>query len=334
MLDIATLPKAELHMHIEGSLTPERMIALARRNGIAIPFAKPEDVAAACSFRNLADFLELYYAGLRVMVTARDFEEVTFDYLAGAAAECVRHAEMFVSPQAHLRRGIAFETMMDGILAAMDSATRDFGITSRLILGLQRQFPEAEGFDVLEQARAYEGRVTGLGLGGPEVGNPPAKFERVYAEARARGLKTMAHAGEEGDASCVRAAVEILKVDRVDHGVRAEEDPDLVRLLAGRGIPLTVCPLSNVRLRVFDTVADHNLARLLRAGVHVTINSDDPPYFDGSVNRNFEACRDALALSDAEIVQLAKNSFTGSFLPEAEIRAHLDAIDAVAGGRA
>ena len=336
MIDLATLPKAELHMHIEGSLTAERMIALAERNGVTIPFRTPAEVEAACSFRNLQDFLQLYYAGLQVLVTARDFEEVTYEYLAGAAAESVRHAEMFISPQAHLRRDIAFSTMMDGILAGMTAAERDHGITSRLILGLQRQFPEAEGFEVLDLARAYEkdGRVVGLGLGGPEIGNPPAKFVRVYAEARARGLKTMAHAGEEGDVSYVRDTVELLKVDRVDHGVRAEDDPALVALLAERQIPLTVCPLSNVRLRVFDTIADHNAARLLRAGVHVTLNSDDPPYFGGSVTRNFEACRDALGLTEAEIVTLARNSFTASFLPAGEIVAHLDAIDAATGGRA
>ncbi|WP_142850817.1 adenosine deaminase [Telmatospirillum sp. J64-1] len=334
MIDILALPKAELHMHIEGSLEPAMLLELAARNGVAIPFATQAEVEAACEFQNLQTFLDLYYAGLTVMCGREDFTDVTYAYLRKAHEDAVKHAEMFISPQAHLRRGITFPTMMDGILEAMEAARQDFGITSGLILGLQRQFPEAEGFEVLEQARAYEDRVVGLGLGGPELGNPPSKFERVFAAARARGWKTMAHAGEEGGADYVREAVEILKVDRIDHGVRCEDDDDLVHLLAERQIPLTVCPLSNVRLKVFQDMAEHNIARLLRAGLAVTANSDDPPYFGGYVNDNYVACREALDLTDAELVQLAKNSFTASFLPQEEIARHLRSIDAAIAGAA
>lgn len=334
MLDIDKLPKAEIHMHIEGSLEPETMIALSRRNGVRIPFSTPEQVEKACDFQNLQTFLDLYYAGLTVMRTRQDFADVTYAYLKKAHEDTVTRAEMFVSPQAHLRRDIPFETLMDGILDAMDAAERDFGISSGLILGLQRQFPESDGFEVLELAGPYDDRVLGLGLGGPEVGNPPSKFQRVFAAARERGWRTMAHAGEEGGADYVREALDLLQVDRMDHGVRCEDDPDLVRELADRGITLTVCPLSNVRLRVFPDISSHNIARLLRAGVAVTVNSDDPPYFGGYVNENYRACRDGLGLSEEELVQLARNSFEGSFLPDDEKRRHLVALDAFAAGAA
>lgn len=328
MLDIDRLPKAEIHMHIEGSLEPETTIELSRRNGIRIPFSSPEEVERACDFQNLQTFLDLYYAGLTVMCTRQDFTDVTYAYLRKAHEDTVTRAEMFVSPQAHLRRDIAFETMMDGILEAIDAAQSDFGISSGLILGLQRQFPESEGFEILERAGPYDDRVLGLGLGGPEIGNPPSKFERVFAAARERGWNTMAHAGEEGAAGYVREALDLLKVDRIDHGVRCEDDPDLVRELADRGITLTVCPLSNVRLKVFPDISSHNIARLLRAGVAVTVNSDDPPYFGGYINDNYRACRDGLDLSDDELMQLARNSFEGSFLPEDEKRRHLAVLDA------
>lgn len=327
MLDIEGLPKAEIHMHIEGSLEPDMIIGLARKNAVKIPFATALEVEEACDFKNLQTFLDLYYAGLKVICTRDDFTAVTYAYLKRAHEDAVRHAEMFISPQAHLRRGIGFGDMMEGIFDAMQAAESEFGITSGLILGLQRQFPEAEGFEILELGAPYGDRVLGLGLGGPEIGNPPAKFERVYAAARNSGWKTMAHAGEEGDAGYVRDTVDLLKVDRIDHGVRCEDDPLLVRELAERRIVLTVCPLSNVRLKVFADISQHNIARLLRAGVAVTINSDDPPYFGGYINANFTACRDGLDLTEDELTTLAKNSFEGSFLPETDKKRHIAAIN-------
>lgn len=336
MIDVANLPKAELHMHIEGSLEPEMMIRLARRNEVAIPFATPGEVAAACQFENLQSFLDLFYAGLTVMRTARDFAEVTYAYLERAHADRVRRAELYLSPQAHLRRGIRVEVFMEGIRDAFEAAERDFGISSSVIWGLQRQYPEAEALETLDLIRGNEDMVAALGMGGPERGNPPAKFTNVYAEARARGMRTTIHAGEEGDASHVREALEVLGVDRIDHGVRAEEDDALVADLVRRGTTLTCCPLSNVRLRVFDRIEDHNVARLLRRNIRVTINSDDPSYFGGYVNENFSACREALDLSEAECLQLVRNSFTGAFLPPdkiAELLSELDHAVAGAAGR-
>ena len=329
MIDVTNLPKAELHMHIEGSLEPEMMLRLARRNDVEIPFATPDEVAAACEFKDLQSFLNLFYAGLTVMRTARDFAEVTYAYMERAHADRVRRAELYLSPQAHLRRGVAVDTLMEGVREALEAARADFGISGAVIWGLQRQFPEAEAMETLDALKGHEDIVVALGMGGPERGNPPSKFRNVYAEARARGLRTTIHAGEEGDASYVREALELLQVDRIDHGVRAEEDDSLVAELVRRRMTLTVCPLSNVRLRVFDRIEDHNLARLLRRDVRVTVNSDDPSYFGGYVNANFHACQHALALSDAEILRLVRNSFTGAFLPQDEINVHLAELDRV-----
>jgi len=328
MIDAATLPKAELHMHIEGSLEPEMMIALARRNDVAIAFETAEDVAAACAFDNLQTFLDLYYAGLTVMRTERDYFEVTYAYLQKAHEDSVRRAELYFSPQAHIRRGIPVPVMMAGIAEAFAAGARDFGIDSALIWGLQRQYSEDEALATLDAARGYEHLIAALGMGGPEVGNPPAKFQKVYAEARARGWKTSIHAGEEGPPAYIREALDLLQVDRIDHGVRAAEDPALVAELAERGICLTVCPLSNVRLRVHDRMEDHPIATLLRAGVKVTVNSDDPPYFGGYVGENYRACETALGLGEDEMLALLRNSFTGSFLPEDRIAAHLAELDA------
>ncbi len=327
MIDVANLPKAELHMHIEGALEPEMMIRLARRNDVDIPFATPEEVAAACEFENLQSFLNLFYSGLTVMRTARDFAEVTYAYLERAHADRVCRAELYLSPQAHLRRGVAIDTVMEGVREAFEAGQKDFGISSAVIWGLQRQYSEEEAFETLDALKGHEEFVAALGMGGPELGNPPAKFRNVYAEARARGLRTTIHAGEEGGASYVRDALEILQVDRIDHGVRAEEDDALVAELVRRQTTLTVCPLSNIRLRVFDRIEDHNLARLLRRDVRVTVNSDDPSYFGGYVNENFHACQHALALSDTELVQLVRNSLTGSFLPQDHKTALLTKLD-------
>lgn len=327
MIDISTLPKAEIHMHIEGSLEPGMMIALARRNDVSIPFATPEEVAAACEFDNLQTFLDLYYAGLTVMRTPRDYAEVTHAYLKKAHEDAVRRVELYFSPQAHLRRGIPVATMMEGIREAFAAGKADFGIDSALVWGLQRQYPQAEAMEALDAAKGHEDIIVALGMGGPEVGNPPSKFRDVYAEAKARGWKTTIHAGEEGDPSYVREALD-LGVDRIDHGVRAGEDEALMDDLAARGITLTVCPLSNVRLRVFDRIEDHNIAAMLRRGIRVTVNSDDPPYFGGYVNDNYRACQTGLGLTDDETIQLLRNSFTGCFAPDDAIAAHLAELDA------
>lgn len=328
MIDVTTLPKAEIHMHIEGSLEPEMMIALARRNDVKIAFDTPEDVAAACEFDNLQTFLDLYYAGLTVMQTERDYFDVTYAYLQKAHDDAVRRAELYFSPQAHSRRGIPVPVMMGGIGRAFEAAKSEFGIDCALIWGLQRQFSDDEALQTLDAAKGYESMIAALGMGGPEVGNPPSKFRRVYAEARARGWKTSIHAGEEGSPDYVREALDVLEVDRIDHGVRAAEDPALMADLAERGICLTVCPLSNVRLRVYERMEDHPIAAMLRAGVKVTVNSDDPPYFGGYVNDNYRACQAALGLTEDETIQLLRNSFTGSFLPGDRVEACLAELDA------
>lgn len=325
---IEGMPKAELHMHLEGSIEPELMFELSRRNGVPSQFNSVDALRAAYSFTNLQSFLDLYYAGLRVLVTERDFHDMTAEYLARAAAENVIHAEVFLSPQAHTRRGVRFAHMISGIDSARTEAERKYGMTVGLILGFQRQFPEEDAFSIVEQARPFKDRIVGFGLGGPEVGNPPAKFARVFARCRELGFRTVAHAGEEGPASYVAETLDALNVDRVDHGVRAEGDPALIRRLAQSRIPLTVCPLSNVKLRVFPDLASHNLKRLLDAGVRVTVNSDDPSYFLGYVNANYLECQAALRLSVGDIYRLAHNSFTAAFLDEAKARRYLERLDA------
>lgn len=324
---IEKMPKAELHMHLEGSLEPELMFKLARRNGVALRYASEAELRAAYAFADLQSFLDIYYAGLTVLRTEQDFYDMTAAYLARVQADHVVHAEVFISPQAHTRRGIRFEEMFHGIAAALRDAGRDFGMSTRLIVGIQRQFSEDDAMAMVDAALPVQDRIAGLGLGGPEVGHPPSKFARVFARARALGWRTVAHAGEEGPASYVAEAVDILKVDRIDHGVRCEEDPGLVRRLADRGIPLTVCPISNVKLRVFPDLAAHNLARLLRAGLRVTINSDDPSYFGGYMTENFVATQAALNLSHDEIRALARNAFMAAFLPEDERQRHLVALE-------
>lgn len=311
---IEGMPKAELHMHLEGSIEADLMFALAARNGVELVWRSPDELRAAFEFTGLQSFLDLYYAGLTVLLTARDFHDVTRAYLERVHAERVVHTEVFISPQAHVRRGVPFAAVIEGIDGALRDAGRDLGMTTRLIIGLQRQWSEEDAFATVEQARAYRDRIAGVGLGGPEIGNPPEKFIRVFEHARSLGWRAVAHAGEEGPASNVADAVDLLKVDRVDHGVRCEEDPALVAGLAARGIPLTVCPLSNVKLRVFPDLASHNLKRLLDAGVRVTVNSDDPSYFGGYMNENFAATQEALGLSRADVHQLARNGFTASFL--------------------
>ena len=328
---IRRLPKAELHLHIEGSLEPELMFALAERNSVSIPYASVEDVRAAYAFSNLQDFLDIYYAGAGVLQTEADFRDLAMAYFERAAADGVVHAEIMFDPQTHTDRGIAFGTVIEGLLAAMAEAEARLGITSLLIMSFLRHLSEEVAFETLAMAEPWLNRIMAVGLDSSEVGHPPNKFARVFAAARAKGLKLTAHAGEEGPPGYVYEALDLLGVDRIDHGNRALEDEALVARLAAEGMTLTVCPLSNLKLCVVDDLAAHPLDRMLAEGLKATVNSDDPAYFGGYVADNYRAVAVARGLSRADLVQLARNSFTGSFLPPDAVARHLAAIDAVAG---
>lgn len=324
---ITGLPKAELHVHIEGTLEPELMFALAARNGMALPFADVEAVRAAYAFSNLQDFLDIYYAGAAVLLTDRDFHDLAMAYFARAAADGVVHAEVMFDPQTHTARGVAFAEVIGGLLSAMDEARARFGMTSLLIMSFLRHLSEDEAFATLAEAEPWLDRITAVGLDSSELGHPPEKFARVFAAARARGLKCTAHAGEEGPPAYVSAALDALAVDRIDHGNRALEDPALVRRLVGRGMTLTVCPLSNLKLKGIARIEDHPIDRMLAAGLNATINSDDPAYFGGYIADNYRAVATARGLSRADLAQCARNSLTGSFLPAEAIAAHCAALD-------
>ena len=325
---IAALPKAELHMHLEGSLEPETLLALATRNGMRLPYADAAALRGAYRFRGLQSFLELYYLGLTVLQTGDDFYAMTEAYLSRAAHDNVRHAEVFVAPQAHLRRGVPIATVIDPILAAFDAARTAHGMTGGLIAVIQRQFDESDALGMIVALKPWRDRILGLGLGGPEIGHPPSKFRRAFAQARGEyGWHTCAHAGEEGSADYVREALEIIEVDRIDHGVHCDADPGLVRELAARRTPLTVCPCSNVMLRVFPNMEAHNIRKLHEAGLCITVNSDDPSYFGGYINANFAAIQKSLALSDDALWQMARNSFTGAFMSDALRERYLAELD-------
>lgn len=327
---IAGLPKAELHLHIEGSLEPELMFALAERNRVAIPFKSVEEVRAAYSFSRLQDFLDIYYAGADVLRTEADFRDLATAYFDRAAADGVVHAEIFFDPQTHTDRGIPFQVVADGLLAGMADAQARHGMTSKLILCFLRHLDEASAFDTLEQAEPWLDRIEGVGLDSSEVGHPPSKFARVFEAAGAMGLKRVAHAGEEGPPDYVWEALDLLKVDRIDHGNRALEDAKLTRHLAERDMTLTVCPLSNLKLCVVDDMAKHPIDRMLDEGLRATVNSDDPAYFGGYVADNYLAAAKGRGLGRDDLVTLARNSFLGSFLPTDEISGHLARVDAYA----
>ena len=330
---IAALPKAELHLHIEGTLEPELMFALAERNGIRLPYSSVEEVRAAYRFSNLQDFLDIYYAGAGALLEVQDFYDLTWAYLQRAFAQNVRHAEIFFDPQTHTRRGVAFATVVDGISRALADAEARLGITSHLIMCFLRHLDEAAALQTLDSAMAYRDRIAGVGLDSSERGNPPGKFRETFRRARSAGFIAVAHAGEEGPAEYVREALDLLEVVRIDHGNNALEDSGLVAELARRRIPLTVCPLSNVKLCVVDDITAHPLKRMLDLGLFVTVNSDDPAYFGGYVNENYIAVAEALGLSRADLVQLARNSFEASWL-DAEAKSALIAeVDAVLGAR-
>lgn len=325
---LKTLPKVELHLHIEGSLEPELMFALAERNGVALPYASVEEVRAAYDFDDLQSFLDLYYQGMTVLRSADDFYDLAMDYFRRAQAEGVVHVELSFDPQAHLARGIEMDVQIEGLTRAMRHAEREWGLSTALIMSFLRDRPAEEAMDVLERAGPYLELLDGVGLDSAERDNPPSKFADVFARAKTLGLPRVAHAGEEGPASYIREALDVLDVCRIDHGVRCLEDPQLVARLRESQIPLTVCPLSNVRLKVVDDLRDHPLPALLDAGLKLTINSDDPAYFGGGVLDNYLACYQAFGWDEATFRGLARNAIEVAFMDEERRKALLAEIDA------
>jgi len=324
---ISALPKAELHLHLEGSLEPEQLMQFAERNQVDIPFKTLDEVKAAYNFSNLQDFLDIYYQGMSVLQTEADFHDLTDAYLQRCQADNVRHVEVFFDPQGHTERGVPFSTPINGILAALDAAKEKYGITYRLIMCFLRHLSEDDAFETLAQAEPYLDRIHGVGLDSSEVGHPPSKFERVFAAAREKGLKLVAHAGEEGPPDYVYEALDLLKIDRIDHGNRLLEDEALIARVKAAGLTLTVCPLSNLSLCVVDDLKHHPMKRMLDLGLKATINSDDPAYFGGYVNQNYIETAKAVGLTREDIITLARNSFTGSFLSPEDQAKHLRDID-------
>lgn len=324
---IAQLPKAELHLHIEGSLEPEMMFKLAVRNKVEIPYTSVEEIRKAYAFSNLQDFLDIYYQGMAVLRTEQDFFDLTYAYLERAQADCVRHVEIFFDPQGHTRRGVPFDSAICGILRALEEGEKQFKISHRLIMCFLRHLDEASAFETLSQAEPWINRIAGVGLDSSELGHPPSKFSRVFALARQKGLKLVAHAGEEGPPEYVWEALDHLHVDRIDHGNRALEDEALIQRIVVDKKTLTVCPLSNLKLCVVDDLAHSPVKQMLDAGMKVTINSDDPSYFGGYINANFTAVANAQNLSLDNLRTLARNSFTGSFLSDKQIAQHVAAVD-------
>jgi adenosine deaminase len=329
---IQQIPKAELHLHIEGTLEPELMMSLAQRNGVAIPYANVDEVRNAYEFSDLQSFLDIYYAGAQVLIEEQDFYDLTWAYLERAASDNVRHVEIFFDPQTHTERNISIDTVINGIYRALQDGEANLSISFELIMCFLRHLSAADAMVTLEKALPHKKRIRAVGLDSSEVGHPPAKFTEVFDRARHEGFLTVAHAGEEGPPEYILEALDLLKVERIDHGVRSLEDPALVQRLAAERVPLTVCPLSNVKLRVFDKLEDHNLKKLLDAGLCATINSDDPAYFGGYIGENFLQTQQALELSADEIVSLAKNSFAASFLPDEQKTRHMNRIDQIVRG--
>ncbi|HEX6363695.1 MAG TPA: adenosine deaminase [Albitalea sp.] len=330
---LGAMPKAELHIHIEGSLEPELIFALAQRNGVALAYPSVEALRAAYAFTDLQSFLDIYYAGASVLVHAQDFEDMAMAYFRRAQADNVVHAELFFDPQTHTARGVPFAAVIGGLSRACERAQRELGISSALILCFLRHLSEDEAFATLEEALPYRGQFVGVGLDSSERGHPPEKFARVFARCGELGLHRVAHAGEEGPPAYVWSALDVLHAERIDHGVRSVEDPALMRRLAQQRVPLTVCPLSNVKLCVFESMRQHNLAALLDAGLVATVNSDDPAYFGGYVNDNFLAAFEALPqLTARHAHALAANSFEASFAGEGDKRRWREALDGVFAG--
>ena len=310
---IKSLPKAELHLHIEGSLEPELMMKLSKRNNIEIPFKTVEEIRSAYNFSNLQDFLDIYYQGAAVLIKEEDFFDLTWEYLLRAKDDGIVHTEIFFDPQTHTDRGVAFETVINGISKALKKAESELKITSHLIMCFLRHLPEEEAFKTLEMALPHKDLIKAVGLDSSEVGHPPSKFERVFKKAIEHGFLTVAHAGEEGPTDYIWEALKLLDVSRIDHGVRCMEDEDLVNYLIESKVPLTVCPLSNIKLCVFDKLSDHNLKKMLDRGLHVMVNSDDPAYFGGYLGENLYQCYKELGLTKDDIRELCENSLSASF---------------------
>ncbi len=322
------MPKAELHIHIEGSLEPELIFQMAQRNGVAIPYASVEELRRAYAFTNLQSFLDIYYAGASVLLKEQDFFDMAWAYLQRAQADNVVHAEIFFDPQTHTGRGVPMETVLHGLHRACEQARTELGVQASLIMCFLRHLSEAEAFATLEQALPWRDKFIGVGLDSSEVGHPPEKFARVFARCRELGLHIVAHAGEEGPPAYVWQALDILKAERIDHGVQSPKDPALMARLKRDRIPLTVCPLSNLKLCVFPQLADHNIGHLLDQGLMATVNSDDPAYFGGYLNDNFIETFAATGLTAPQAWQLAKNSFDASFVDAAAKRRYTDQLDA------
>jgi adenosine deaminase len=322
-LALVAMPKAELHIHIEGSLEPELIFELAQRNGVSLAYPTVEALRQAYAFTDLQSFLDIYYAGASVLLTEQDFYDMTAAYLRRAQADNVRHAEIFFDPQTHTARGVAFDTVIEGIWRAC----QDSPVSASLIMCFLRHLPEEEALATLEQALPFRDKIIGVGLDSSELGHPPEKFARVFERARQLGLHLVAHAGEEGPPAYIESALDVLHVERIDHGVRCLDDAGLVQRLVREQMALTVCPLSNIKLRVFDVMGEHNLRRLLDAGLAATVNSDDPAYFGGYVNDNYLAAFEALPLDVSHARQLARNSFAAAFLEPEQKRAYLNEVD-------
>jgi adenosine deaminase len=326
---VAAAPKAELHLHIEGTLEPELAFAIGRRNGVALPFSDPAAMRRAYAFTNLQSFLDIYYAAAAVLLHEQDFFELAWAYLRKAKADNVVRAEIFFDPQTHTSRGVPFETVVSGLSRAVEKARVELGVSAALIMCFLRHLTEREAFATLEQAEPYREQFIGVGLDSGERGNPPEKFTGVFAKCRALGLHAVAHAGEEGPPASITGALDALGAERVDHGVRCLEDPAVVARLVREQIPLTVCPFSNIKLRVFDRLADHSLPRLLAEGLRASVHSDDPAYFGGYVNENLLGSLAALPLTATDAYRLLRNSLESSFLEPSEITRHVEQLDEV-----
>lgn len=324
---IQLLPKAELHLHIEGSLEPEMMFELANKNNIQIPYKNIEDVRKAYNFTNLQSFLDIYYAGANVLITKQDFYDLTWAYILKCVEDNVIHTEIFFDPQTHTLRGIAFKTVITGITEALTDAKEKFGITSAVIMCFLRHLSQEDAFKTLDEALLFKDFIIGIGLDSSELGNPPSKFEAVFKKAKEQGFKLVAHAGEEADVSYIFEALDLLDIQRIDHGVQAINSSELMKRLKDKQIPLTVCPNSNIELKVFDNYKEHNIKELLDYGLNVTVNSDDPAYFKGYLNQNFINLYENLNLSKEDIIKLIKNSFNSSFINDELKENYLKRVD-------
>ena len=329
MIDlIQKLPKAELHLHIEGSLEPELMFRLAKKNNVEIPYDSVEDVRAAYNFNNLQSFLDIYYAGANVLLIKDDFYDLTWEYILKCVEDNVIHTEIFFDPQTHTERGVPFEAVITGIKEALADAKEKYGITSCIIMCFLRHLSQEEAFETLEQALDYKEDIIGVGLDSSELGNPPSKFKDVFKKAKEEGFKLVAHAGEEADFSYIYEALDLLNINRIDHGVQSIKSPELMQRLKDEQMPLTVCPNSNIELRVFDNYKEHNIKELLDYGLNISVNSDDPAYFKGYVNQNFINLHENLPITEEDVITLVKNSFKSAFISDELKEDYLARVDA------